>query len=138
MTKVYKEAVRPVDLLDADKAATLVSLGVTRPTAHKAFAELNGTSAPFADALARQKVVAFGTPYLSRKWHNERRPYNWSIATDCSIVAETAGEYYVNLLAGRNADYAGPGLQGKPRVLVFEDSHSLLPASEYLRRASSS
>jgi hypothetical protein len=84
----------------------------------KAFAELNGTSAPFADALARQKVLAFGTPYLSRKWHNERRPWVWSIATDCSIVAETAGEFYVNLLAGKNADYAGPDLKGKKRVLA--------------------
>jgi hypothetical protein len=84
----------------------------------KAFAELNGSSAPFADALARQKVVSFGTPYLSRKWHIEHRPYNWSIATDCSIVAETAGEYYVNLLAGKPAKYAGGDLKGKQRVLA--------------------
>jgi hypothetical protein len=84
----------------------------------KAFAELNGASAPFTDALARQHVVAFGTPYLSRKWHLDHRPWNWSIATDCSIVAETAAEYYVNLLSGRNAAFAGPGLQGKPRKLA--------------------
>lgn len=84
----------------------------------KAFAEINGSTAPFADALARQKVIAFGTPYLSRKWHIDHRPYNWSIASDCSVVAETAAEYYVNLLAGKNADFAGPGLQGKPRVLA--------------------
>src|SRR5688572_19932055 len=43
----------------------------------KAFAEMNGTSAPFQEALARQKVMAFGTPYLSRAWHTEHRPYNW-------------------------------------------------------------
>ena len=84
----------------------------------KAFAELAGTSAPFADALARQKVLSFGTPYLSRKWHIDHRPWNWSIATDCSIVAETAAEYYVNLLAGKKASYAGPGLKDKPRVLA--------------------
>jgi hypothetical protein len=84
----------------------------------KAFAEINGSTAPYADALARQKVLAFGTPYLSRKWHNEHRPFNWSIATDCSIVAETAAEYYVNLLAGKNADFAGDGLKGKPRRLA--------------------
>jgi hypothetical protein len=84
----------------------------------KAFAEINGSTAPFADALARQKVIAFGTPYLSRKWHLNHRPYNWSIATDCSIVAETAAEYYVNLLAGKPASFAGPGLEGKERVLA--------------------
>ena len=84
----------------------------------EAFAELNGASAPFADALARQKVLAFGTPYLSRNWHNQHRPYNWSIATDCSIVAETAGEYYVNLLSNKPAKWAGPGLQNKPRKLA--------------------
>lgn len=84
----------------------------------KAFAEINGASAPFADALARQKVVAFGTPYLSRKWHLDHRPWNWSIATDCSIVAETAGEYYVNLLAGKNAEFAGGDLKGTKRILA--------------------
>ena len=84
----------------------------------KAFAEINGASAPFADALARQKVVSFGTPYLSRKWHLDHRPWNWSIATDCSIVAETAGEYYVKLLAGKKAAYAGGDQKDKPRVLA--------------------
>lgn len=84
----------------------------------KAFAELNGSTAPFADALASQKVLAFGTPYLSRKWHVDHRPWNWSIATDCSIVAETAAEYYVNLLSGKDAEWAGPGLQGEPRKLA--------------------
>jgi hypothetical protein len=83
-----------------------------------AFAELNGASAPFTDALSRQKVVAFGTPYLSRDWHVQHRPWNWSIATDCSIVAETAAEYYVNLLSGKTADYAGAGTKGKQRVLA--------------------
>ncbi len=84
----------------------------------KAFAELNGASAPFADALARQKVIGFGTPYLSRKWHQDHRPWNWSIATDCSVVAETAGEYYVNLLSGKPAKWAGEGLQNKTRHLA--------------------
>lgn len=84
----------------------------------KAFGELNGTSAPFADALFRQKVLAFGTPYLSRDWHSSRRPFVWSIATDCSIVAETAAEMYVKQLGGKNANFAGPDLQGKPRVLA--------------------
>jgi hypothetical protein len=84
----------------------------------KAFAELNGATAPFTDALAQQHVLAFGTPYLSAKWHLDHRPWNWSIATDCTIVAQTAAEYYVNLLYGKNADYAGEGVKGKPRKLA--------------------
>jgi hypothetical protein len=113
---------------DGDGSSTTELLGggqaeaqadaITAAQKHKAFAELNGATAPFADALARQKVVSFGTPYLSRKWHLDHRPWNWSIATDCSIVAETAAEYYVNLLAGKNADYAAGDLKGKPRVLA--------------------
>jgi hypothetical protein len=63
-------------------------------------------------------VIAFGSPYLSRKWHLDHRPYNWSIASDCSVVAETAAEYYVNLLAGKAANFAGDGLKGKKRVLA--------------------
>lgn len=84
----------------------------------KAFAELNGATAPFCDALYAQKVICLGTPYLSRDWHLKRRPFNWSLATDCSIVAETAGEMYVKQLGGKKASFAGEGYQGKPRVLA--------------------
>ena len=80
-----------------------------------AFAELNGGSAPFADALARKKVIAFGTPYLSRNWHVERAPYNWSVATDCSIIVESAGEFANQTLAGEPAVFAGGDLKDKPR-----------------------
>jgi len=80
-----------------------------------AFAEINAGSAPFADALARKGVVAFGTPYLSRKWHVDRRPYNWSVATDCSIIVESVGEFANQTLANKPAVFAGPGLKDKPR-----------------------
>jgi len=80
-----------------------------------AFAEINGSSAPFADALARKGVIAFGTPYLSRKWHVERRPYNWSVATDCSIIVESVGEFANQTLANKPAVFAGEGLKDKPR-----------------------
>ena len=80
-----------------------------------AFAEINGASAPFADALARKQVIAFGTPYLSRNWHVDRRPYNWSVATDCSIIVESVGEFANQTLANKPAVFAGPGLKDKPR-----------------------
>jgi hypothetical protein len=80
-----------------------------------AFAEINGSSAPFADALARKKVIAFGTPYLSRNWHVERRPYNWSVATDCSIIVESVAEFSNQTLANKPAAFAGGDLKDKPR-----------------------
>jgi len=80
-----------------------------------AFAEINGSSAPFADALARKKVIAFGTPYLSRNWHVDRRPYNWSVATDCSIIVESVAEFANQTLAGKPAVFAGGDLKDKPR-----------------------
>jgi hypothetical protein len=81
----------------------------------KAFAEINGATPPFDDALARRKVLAFGTPYLSREWHIDRRPYNWSFSTDCSIITEATSNFLVKQVYGRNADYAGDGIKGKPR-----------------------
>jgi hypothetical protein len=81
-----------------------------------AFADISATSEPYAGALAERGVVGFGTPYLSRKWHEDHAPYAWSIATDGSIVSEFAAEYAVNKLYGGNADHAGGNLKGKPRV----------------------
>ncbi|MCU1487224.1 MAG: hypothetical protein JWN67_3970 [Actinomycetia bacterium] len=81
----------------------------------KAFAEINGATPPFTDALARRKVLAFGTPFLSREWHMQRHPYNWSANTDCSIITESTSDFVVKQLVGKNADYAGDGIKGKPR-----------------------
>jgi hypothetical protein len=81
-----------------------------------AFADLSATSEPYAGALADRGVIGFGTPYLSRKWHEDHAPYAWSIATDGSIVSEFAAEYSVKKLYGGNADHAGGNLKGKPRV----------------------
>lgn len=81
-----------------------------------AFADLSATSEPYAGALAERKVIGFGTPYLSRAWHEKRAPYAWSLATDGSLVSEFAAEYAVQKLYGGNADGAGGALKGKPRV----------------------
>ncbi|MBI2170088.1 MAG: ABC transporter substrate-binding protein [Actinobacteria bacterium] len=84
-----------------------------------AFIEMNGSTEPFADALTRGNgVIAFGSPYLSRKWHLDRAPLAWSIATDCSIVAEAAAELAIKTLAGKPALFAGGNLQGKTRKLA--------------------
>jgi hypothetical protein len=81
-----------------------------------AFADLSATSEPYAGALAKRKVIGFGTPYLSRAWHEQRAPYAWSLATDGSIVSEFAGEYAVKRLYDKPAVYAG-GVGGDGRPL---------------------
>jgi hypothetical protein len=83
----------------------------------EAFAEMNAGSEPFGDALATQEVVNFGVPFLSREWMTERRPFSWSMNTDCSIVAESAAHYAnVRLAHGdQTADHAGGDLQGQER-----------------------
>jgi hypothetical protein len=81
----------------------------------KAFGDMTAGTAPYHDALTRRKVVAFGAPYMSREWMTERRPYSWSIATDCSIVTESVSEFTVKRLAKRRAEFAGPAYQQQTR-----------------------
>lgn len=88
-------------------AETVKSLG--------AFADLSATSEPYADALADRQIVGFGTPYLSRQWHEERAPYAWSLATDGTRVSEMAAEYANRRLHGKPAVYAEGSLKGQPR-----------------------
>ena len=94
---------------DAIKAATELNV----------FADASAFTPPYADALVKQKIVAVGAPYMSRKWYAERAPYAWSITPDCSIITETAGELYAKQLRGRPAQYAGGDLRGKPRKLAL-------------------
>ncbi|MGH8993982.1 MAG: ABC transporter substrate-binding protein, partial [Acidimicrobiia bacterium] len=84
----------------------------------KAFAELNAFTAPFGDALARRGVVNFGAPYMSQEWMAERRPYVWSVATDCTFIQQSVTDYRLKRLTGRPAAHAGGALQGKPRTFA--------------------
>jgi hypothetical protein len=84
-----------------------------------AFAELNGASEPFGDALSRQGVVNFGVPYLSRGWMTERRPYSWSMDTDCDLVAEAIADYVVTRVIDKPAEHAGGPLQGEQRRVAY-------------------
>lgn len=84
-----------------------------------AFADLSAYTAPYADALARRGVIAFNAPYMSREWYRDRRPYAWSITTDCSIIAETVTEYAHKRLLDHPARWAGGELEGKPRKVAI-------------------
>jgi ABC-type branched-subunit amino acid transport system substrate-binding protein len=81
----------------------------------KAFADASAVTPPYADALARRRVISVGAPYMSREWMAARRPYAWSGLTDCTTVVEAAASYYVAKLAGKPAAYAGGSLQNQPR-----------------------
>ncbi|MFP5321352.1 MAG: ABC transporter substrate-binding protein [Acidimicrobiia bacterium] len=80
-----------------------------------AFADISATSEPYAGALASRGVIGFGTPYLSREWHEQRAPFAWSLATDGTRVSELAAEYGNKRLHGKPAAYAGGDLKGQPR-----------------------
>jgi hypothetical protein len=83
-----------------------------------AFADLSATSEPYADALARRGILGFGDPYLSRPWHDQHRPYIWSIATDGTMVATEAAEYAGKRMCNKPAKWAGGDLKDKPRVIA--------------------
>lgn len=102
----------------------------TVATQMKSFADLSAQSQPYADALARRKVMGFGDPYMSRQWHIDHAPYIWSIATDGTKVASFGAEYYVKRLAGRPAEFAGGDLKGKPRKLG-----TLAPENSYYQES---
>ncbi len=88
-----------------------------RATEKGAFADLSGITIPYADALTRQGIVNFGAPYPSRNWFDERSPFAWSLFPDGTVVTEAAVADIVARLRGQEtAEYAGPSLQGKPRV----------------------
>ena len=87
----------------------------------KAFADLSAESEPYADALTKQGVMAFGDPYLSESWHTQHAPYAWSVATDGTDVATVAANYAIQKLCppGTPAAYAGGNLKNAPRKFAL-------------------
>jgi hypothetical protein len=85
----------------------------------KSFGDITATTEPYGDALARQGVMNFGTPILSREWYTTRRPYSWSVLPDCTTVTEEATEYVLKRLSGGAAVFAGGDVKGKPRRIVI-------------------
>ena len=99
------------------------------------FADMSATSEPYADALARRKIVGFGDPYLSEPWHMAHRPYIWSLATDGTLVANEAAEYAGKRLCGKGAKWAGGALKDKPRnIATFAPENSWYQESVTISR----
>jgi hypothetical protein len=82
-----------------------------------AFADVTGWTQPFADALARNKVISVGAPYMSREWFAAHRPYAWSNYPDCTVASEAATEYFGRRLMGKSAVFAGGDLANRTRTL---------------------
>jgi hypothetical protein len=84
-------------------------------TGIKAFGDMSAGTEPYADALSRDKVMNFGVPYMSQRWFEQRAPYSWSIATDCTGVSQAVAQVGVRQLAGKKAVFAGSDLAGQTR-----------------------
>jgi hypothetical protein len=81
----------------------------------KAFADLSAFTPPYADALTKQGVMAFGAPYMSQDWYDRRAPLAWSFTPDCTRLTTAVAQAANRLLFKRNAEWAGGNLRGKPR-----------------------
>ncbi len=84
----------------------------------KPFADISALSAPYSDALSRQKVMAFNAPYMSKQWYASRRPYTWSLTPDCTLLTGLIADYANKRVFKRPANYAGGDLQGQPRRIA--------------------
>ncbi|HVE93757.1 MAG TPA: hypothetical protein VNB24_02465 [Acidimicrobiales bacterium] len=105
---------------------------------HGAFADISGITIPYADALSRQQVVNFGSPYPSRKWFVERRPYSWSLFPDGTNVVEASVAWITARLVGqKTAEYAGPAYKGQPRkyaVIAPENAEYQESVNQYITK----
>ena len=103
-----------------------------------AFADISALTIPYADALARQGVVNLGSPYPSRQWFVQRRPYSWSLFPDGTNVAESGVAWIVaRLLDQKTAEYAGPSMAGRPRryaIVAPENAEYQESVNRYLEK----
>ena len=91
----------------------------------KAFADIMAQAPAYADALARQGVVGYGTYHLSKSWYQAHAPYAWASLPDCNWISEESIDYVVKRLGQSPAKWAGdPAMRTKPRSigLVVPDS----------------
>lgn len=85
----------------------------------KVFADVSAFTQPYNDALARQKVLALGAPYMSKQWFAARAPYSWSPFPDCTSLASTIAEYMNKRIFGHPVQQAGGDLVGKERKVAL-------------------
>jgi len=122
---------RKIDLVtyqaNADPTTELTGAGqqtaeadaVTVATDLEAFADVSATTEPYNAALAAKKVIAFGAPYMSDQFFQQRRPYSWSNAPSCSIVSKATSEAQIKTMEGHPARFAGdPAMRTRKRKVA--------------------
>ena len=81
-----------------------------------AFADISGITIPYADSLARNGVLNFGSPYPSQKWYEDHQPYSWSLFSDGTNLASATSSAMVGRYPpGSRAEHAGAALRDRPR-----------------------
>jgi hypothetical protein len=85
----------------------------------KDFAELNGTSEAYVEALSKQGVVNFDGGYFSQQFYQSESPYAWSFVPDCTELGQELGAVAAKDLVGHPTQWAGAGVgDGKTRTFA--------------------
>lgn len=99
------------------EAATADAIRVSQEI--KAFADLSVLTVPYAEALAKQKVLAIPPIHMSRSWYKDHAPYTWGVFVDCSRLVDAIMDYGLKRLFDKPAKYAGdPAMRTETRKLA--------------------
>lgn len=89
----------------------------------------------YCEQMARRQLVMFCNP-MPEAFHEKWAPYVWAWMMDYSKVDRMGAEYICKKLEGKQAAFAGPGVEGQPRKfgLLFEvgDARNAGRGSGYL------
>jgi hypothetical protein len=89
-----------------------------------AFAEMNGTSLAYVDALTAQHVMNFSGVYGDEPTYVTNAPYSWSFSPNCTEIGQDVGALAAKDLVGQPTSYGGTGVpNGEPRkfAVVYDD-----------------
>lgn len=82
------------------------------------FADISALTTPYAEALARQKVIAIPPVHMSRQWYEDHAPFAYGVLVDCSRLGSSLVDWMMKRIWGRSAQYAGdPAYRTQQRSL---------------------
>jgi hypothetical protein len=89
-----------------------------------AFAEINGTSQAYVNALTAQHVLNFSDLYLNEAAYQANSPYSWSSGPDCTEIGQDVGAVAAKDLVGKPTSWGGTGVpngQTRKIAVVYDD-----------------
>jgi hypothetical protein len=89
-----------------------------------AFAEINGTSEAYVDALTAQHVLNFSDLYLNEAAYQANSPYSWSYGPDCTEIGNAVGDAAAKDVVGQPTSWGGAGVangQTRKIAVVYDD-----------------